>query len=184
MVDAGAALRGRERGPTCAPVSRKRSSRAAPSTRPPPDEEQASARAQSTRVPLLLTSEAVARTPDELAGSVLRVGSENRHPVCRERTVRYDVVAHGCSGVHFLAHAPAFSKRLYATPSSKRSTADLRARSSSLAPVSAAFGRGSLPWRSDALAATVEVDCQTVRSRLVRMDAEAGWPSAFASVAG
>jgi hypothetical protein len=35
------------------------------------------------------------------------MGSENRHPVRRDRTVGHEVVAHSCSGVHFREYAAA-----------------------------------------------------------------------------
>jgi len=62
---------------------------------------------------------AVAQTSAEPAGSLLRVGSESRHPGRRERTVRRDVVAQKCSAVHFSERAAAFLRRLYATPTTK-----------------------------------------------------------------
>jgi Multicopper oxidase len=61
--------------------------------------------------------EAVAQTPSEAAGSLLRVGSEIGHLVGRERPVGRKVVPHGGSGMHLRERAPRFLRRLYATAS-------------------------------------------------------------------
>jgi hypothetical protein len=66
---------------------------------------------------LPLSMVAVAQTLGEPAGSLLRVGSENRHRIRRERTVRHEVIARGCSGVHFHERAAALLRRLCATAS-------------------------------------------------------------------
>jgi hypothetical protein len=66
---------------------------------------------------LLLCAEAVAQTPGEAAGSLLRVGSEIGHLVRRERVVRRKVVPHGGSVVHFRERAARFLRRLCATAS-------------------------------------------------------------------
>jgi hypothetical protein len=65
----------------------------------------------------LLVVEAVAQTPGELPGSVVRVGSGNGHLVRRGRAVRREVVAHACSAMHFCERAASFPQRLYATAS-------------------------------------------------------------------
>jgi hypothetical protein len=55
------------------------------------------------------------------------VGFENRHPVRRERTVRPEVVAHGCSDVHLRERAAAFLRRLCATATAQSDHADAEA---------------------------------------------------------
>jgi len=66
---------------------------------------------------VLLSREAVAQTPGEAAGSLLRVGSEIGHLVRRERVVRRKVVPHGGSVLHFRERAARFLGRLCATAS-------------------------------------------------------------------
>ncbi len=51
----------------------------------------------------------------KITESLLRVGSENRHPVRREWTVRLEIAARSCSGVHFRERAAAFPRRLCTT---------------------------------------------------------------------
>jgi hypothetical protein len=69
------------------------------------------------RSALPLSREAVAQTPGEAAGSLLRVGSEIGHLVRRERVVRRKVVPHGGSVLHFRERAARFLRRLCATAS-------------------------------------------------------------------
>ena len=64
-------------------------------------------------------TEAVAQTSDELAGSVLRVGTENGHLLRHARAGRRDVVALNRAGAHFRERAAAFPKRLCATASTR-----------------------------------------------------------------
>jgi hypothetical protein len=78
------------------------------------DQEQSPGEREPTRLPLV---EAVAQTPGEPPGSLLRVGSENTHPVCRAHVVHRAVVAHGCADMPFRYRAAAFPRRLYATAS-------------------------------------------------------------------
>lgn len=59
------------------------------------------------------------KTPTELAGSLVRVGSGNRHPVRRVRVVRPDVAAHAGSRVRFSERAAAFPRRLNAAASAQ-----------------------------------------------------------------
>ncbi|MGH2740969.1 MAG: DUF2938 family protein [Thermoleophilaceae bacterium] len=66
---------------------------------------------------LLLTCEAVAQSPAELAGSVLSVGCENGHRRRHARAGRRDVGALNRAGAHFRERAAAFPKRLCATAS-------------------------------------------------------------------
>ena len=66
------------------------------------------------------SDEAVAQTPGELAGSLLRVGSENGHLIIRRaQGLRGDVAAYGSSGRHFLERAAPFQRRLCATASAE-----------------------------------------------------------------
>jgi hypothetical protein len=80
----------------------------------------AAARDAGTR--RLLRVEAVAQTPGELAGSVLRVGSETRQVVRHAPPAGHDVAPLNRSGTDFREHAAPFPKRLYATASMRRST--------------------------------------------------------------
>jgi hypothetical protein len=57
---------------------------------------------------VLLLDVAVGKTPGELPGSVLRVGSENRQLLRRGRAVRRDVIAPVSSGVYFRERAAPF----------------------------------------------------------------------------
>ena len=66
---------------------------------------------------LLLSPEAVAQTPGELAGSLLSRGAENGYLIRRAQAARVEVIAYGSSDVHFRDRGAAFSRRLYATAS-------------------------------------------------------------------
>jgi hypothetical protein len=55
--------------------------------------------------------------PPASPGSVLRVGSENGHLLCRGRAVRRDVISHVSSGAYFREHAAPFPRPLYPTAS-------------------------------------------------------------------
>src|SRR5918996_1349153 len=89
----------------------------APRARPP-----RALAAEGSGTPLPPSREAVAQTPGEAAGSLLRVGSENGHLVRRTRAARREVVAHGRADVHFLERAAASPRRLCATASRGRSS--------------------------------------------------------------
>jgi hypothetical protein len=65
----------------------------------------------------MLRTEAVAQTPGEATGSLLRVGSEIGHLVRRELPARRKVVPHGGAGMHLRERAARFLERLYATAS-------------------------------------------------------------------
>src|SRR5688572_20551350 len=71
---------------------------------------------------LLLVVEAVAQTPGEATGSLLRVRSEIGHLVRRELPARRKVVPHGGSGMHLRERAAHFLRRLYATASRELGT--------------------------------------------------------------
>jgi hypothetical protein len=64
---------------------------------------------------LLLGGVAVGKTPGELAGSLVRVGSENGHLLRRTQAVRRKGVAHGGSEVHLRGRAACFLTRLCPT---------------------------------------------------------------------
>jgi hypothetical protein len=100
---------------------------------------QASTGCQSGRSELV---EAVAQTPGEAAGSLLRVGSEIGHLVRRERVVRRKVVPHGGSVLHFRERAARFLRRLCATASVLHSSQRLRGAGASFME-----GEGSPAWR-------------------------------------
>jgi hypothetical protein len=59
---------------------------------------------------LVLVAEAVAQTPGEPAGSLLRVGCENGRLIRREHPVHRQRVPHGCSGVPFRQRAGSCSE--------------------------------------------------------------------------
>jgi hypothetical protein len=80
---------------------------------------------------LPLSSVAVGKTPGEPAGSLVRVGSENRHLVRRTQPARRERTVHGGSEVHLRKRAALFLRRLFPTASSTSSTPDLRSCSSS-----------------------------------------------------
>ena len=78
------------------------------------------------------------------------MGSENGHLVRRGRAVCREVVAHGCSGVHFRERAAAFPKRLYATASWESDTSEnCRRLEPSVARLLAAFLRAQAIRRDE-----------------------------------
>jgi hypothetical protein len=72
---------------------------------------------------VLASSEAVGKTPDELAGSVLWVGSEDGHHLRRAMADGCVLVALSLSGTHFRERAAAFPTRLFPTASSRSGSA-------------------------------------------------------------
>jgi hypothetical protein len=82
--------------------------------------------------------EAVAQTPGELAGSVLRVGSETRQVVRHAPPASHDVAPLNRSGTDFREHAAPFPKRLYATASresTSENSREFKRRSGPLGPL-------------------------------------------------
>jgi hypothetical protein len=65
---------------------------------------------------------AVGKTPGEPAGSLVRVGSENRHLVRRTQPARRERRVHGGSEVHLRKRAALFLRRLFPTASWTRSS--------------------------------------------------------------
>src|SRR5918992_4199901 len=78
------------------------------------DEQEAS---RVERIALPQSREAVAQTPGEAAGSLLRAGYEIGHLVRREGPVRRNVVPHGGSGMQLRERAARFLRQLCATAS-------------------------------------------------------------------
>ena len=74
------------------------------------------------RTGLLVFAEAVAQTPGEAAGSLLRVGSEIRHRIRHVKSVRSDGVAASLASGHLQERAATFPRRLYATATDKSSS--------------------------------------------------------------
>jgi hypothetical protein len=72
--------------------------------------------------PLPLSRVAVAQTPGEATGSLLRVGSGIGHRIRQATPVRLDAVAPSPSDAHLTERAAAFPRRLYATASRESST--------------------------------------------------------------
>ena len=72
---------------------------------------------QSSRSRLSRWTEAVAQTPREAAGSVLRRGSEIGHRIRHARCVRSDVVTPNRSGGRFSDRTAALPRRVFATAS-------------------------------------------------------------------
>lgn len=62
---------------------------------------------------VLVSHEAVGKTPGEPAGSLLRVGSENGHLVRRKWVVRREVVAHGGPDAHVRKRAGVVSRTAF-----------------------------------------------------------------------
>jgi hypothetical protein len=75
---------------------------------------------------LLLPSVAVGKTFDEFAGSVLRAGPESATASRQTIYAAHRVAPHGGSGAYLSERAAPFSRRLYPTASSRRSTRELR----------------------------------------------------------
>jgi hypothetical protein len=92
---------------------------------PPSDEQRASS---PTVGSLSQCAVAVAQTPGEATGSLLRVGSEIAHRIRQATPVRLDAVAPSRCGAHISERAAAFPKRLYATASAKGERAGGRTR--------------------------------------------------------
>jgi hypothetical protein len=66
---------------------------------------------------MLLLDVAVGKTPGEPAGSLVSVGSENRHLVRRTQPPRRERTVHGGSEVHLRKRAALFLRRLFPTAS-------------------------------------------------------------------
>jgi hypothetical protein len=64
---------------------------------------------------VLVLDVAVAKTPGEHAGSLVRAGSENDHLVRRTQAVGWEDVVHGGSEAHLRKRAARFLERLYPT---------------------------------------------------------------------